>query len=296
MEKVSVSLKNCYGIKELEHIFNFANHRAQLIYAPNGAMKSSFARVFADRQEGLSPSDRIFPNRVSECHISDDQGTDITGEDILVVEPYQQDFYASRLSTLLVNKRLKERYEAIHASIESKTEQLVKQLNEIVGRRIDIVDEFCRSFEIDSKDFLTQLENLEKEVNDDTNSDFQDIEYTEVFNSKVYDFLQKPVIRRGIAEYVEKLNELLEASTYFKRGIFNHNNATNISKSLKENGFFAAQHSVLLNRDTDRKEILTQADMDSIIEQEKNTILNDQELSNRFEKIDKEITKNADLR
>ena len=46
--KMTVDLKNCYGIKALYHEFDFNTGNAFLIYAPNGSMKTSLARVFND--------------------------------------------------------------------------------------------------------------------------------------------------------------------------------------------------------------------------------------------------------
>ena len=39
IKELHLSLSNCFGIKQLEHKFYFKNHRANLIYAPNGTMK-----------------------------------------------------------------------------------------------------------------------------------------------------------------------------------------------------------------------------------------------------------------
>jgi hypothetical protein len=56
------------------------------------------------------------------------------------------------------------------------------------------------------------------------------------------DFLNTKDFKLAIEGYVTKYNELLAASTYFKRGIFNYYNAAMIAKSLADNGFFDAKH------------------------------------------------------
>lgn len=43
MTEVKVKFKNCYGINELEYTFDFTDKKVYSIYAPNGAMKTSFA-------------------------------------------------------------------------------------------------------------------------------------------------------------------------------------------------------------------------------------------------------------
>jgi len=62
--KISVDLKNCYGIKALQSDFDFGTGNAFLIYAPNGAMKTSLAKVFTDISKAESPKDVIFPQLV----------------------------------------------------------------------------------------------------------------------------------------------------------------------------------------------------------------------------------------
>ena len=48
MNKTSIKLKNCYGIPSLEYEFDFSQHTTYVIYAPNGVMKTSFAKTFKD--------------------------------------------------------------------------------------------------------------------------------------------------------------------------------------------------------------------------------------------------------
>lgn len=46
MKKLSVNLKDCYGIESLNHEFDFSNGNTFCIYARNGLMKTSFAKTF----------------------------------------------------------------------------------------------------------------------------------------------------------------------------------------------------------------------------------------------------------
>src|SRR5436190_22014994 len=65
MQKIRVDLKNCYGIKDLKAEFDFSKGRAVAVYAPNGAMKSSFAETFIDVATGQASKDRVFPKRAT---------------------------------------------------------------------------------------------------------------------------------------------------------------------------------------------------------------------------------------
>ena len=41
MNNLNVELENCYGIKKLQVQFDFSQHKAYAIFAPNGTMKTS---------------------------------------------------------------------------------------------------------------------------------------------------------------------------------------------------------------------------------------------------------------
>ena len=57
--KINVKLENCYGIKKLNHEFDFLKCHTFVIYAPNGVMKTSFANTFKDLASAKTPCDRI---------------------------------------------------------------------------------------------------------------------------------------------------------------------------------------------------------------------------------------------
>ena len=74
MNALKVNLENCYGIKKLEQNFDFSKDRCFAIYAPNGSMKSSLAKVFEDIARGEASRDRIFPARATAREITDEDG------------------------------------------------------------------------------------------------------------------------------------------------------------------------------------------------------------------------------
>src|SRR5690554_2641375 len=109
--KLSVELKNCYGISELKHEFDFNITNGYAIYAPNGFMKTSFSKTFDDLANERDTKDLIFPDRVSSRLIKDDSGNNIAANSVFVVEPYNADFSSEQTSLLLVNNEVKQRYD-----------------------------------------------------------------------------------------------------------------------------------------------------------------------------------------
>lgn len=85
METIKISLENCYGIGQLSFDFSFdTNSKSYSIYAPNGFMKSSFAKALMNMAEA---KDMVHPDRPTTCKVTDAAGTSINQENIFVIEP-----------------------------------------------------------------------------------------------------------------------------------------------------------------------------------------------------------------
>ncbi len=124
MRKASVKLANCYGIGSFDATFDFTKKKANIVYAPNGMMKTSFANTFRDYSNNVESRDRIYLDRQPVREIKDENGNDIPAEEIFVIEPYISDYESTRISTLLVNKALKDEYDGILKGIEAKQKDL----------------------------------------------------------------------------------------------------------------------------------------------------------------------------
>lgn len=77
---------------------------------------------------------------------------------VLVIEPYLESYRSEKVSTLLVNKELKDRYEEILEQIDIEKDNLVtklKQLSGLTGRTITVESELIKSF--NKKSFFETL-------------------------------------------------------------------------------------------------------------------------------------------
>ncbi len=296
MGKVKIDLENCYGIKKLQYEFDFSQERVYAIYAPNGMMKSSLAKVFQDVAEGSASSDRIFPGRVTKRSVVGEAGTQVSKESVFVVRPYDEEFcHSEKTSTLLVEPKLRREYEQLQAGIDSAKDALLKALKEQSHSKKDLEKEISLAFTPTEKEFYTALTRIKKEVVDQKETPFADVLYDRIFDDKVLSALQTKDLKTAIEEYVKRYNELLAASTYFKRGTFDYYNAGQIAKSLADNGFFDAKHTVNLNA-TATIEIKTQKELEDVIAKEKDAIIKDKALRKRFDEIEKLLEKNSTLR
>lgn len=296
MKTVSIDLESCYGIKKLQAKFDFSKAKACAVYAPNGSMKSSLAQTFQDVADGAASKDRIFPARECRREIKDEAGADLPKESVLVVRPYDEVLgHSPKTSTLLVNPALRKEYEALHADIDAAKETLLKALKEQSGSKKDIEKELSSTFTARDDQFYVALNRIKDEIAEMPDAPLATVAYDVIFDDKVLALLDTDEAKTAIQDYIKKYNELLAASTYFKKGTFNYYNAATVAKQLADNGFFDAKHSVTLNADT-KLEITSQKELEELIAKEKDAISNDKDLKKKFAKLDKLIQKNVTVR
>ncbi len=296
MKKIEIALENCYGIRKLDYEFDFSAESVYAIYAPNGSMKSSLAQTFKDVAEGAASKDRIFPARVCVRKITEDNGADLPPESILVLPPYDEVFsHNERTSLLLVNDKLRREHEQLHLEIEQSKEALLRALKAQSGSKKDLEREISSAFTSTDNKFLPALLRIKDEVLRQKDAPFANVRYDTIFDDKVISFLNTKDFKTAIADYITRYNELLAKSTYFKKGIFEYYNAATIAKSLADNGFFDAKHSVSFNNGK-KVEVNTLKQLEDMIAKEKDAITKDKDLRKKFAELEKLITKNATVR
>lgn len=297
METLNVALKNCHGIRELDATFDFERGNAVAVYAPNGTMKTSLARTFKDLAEGQESADHMFPARETQRSLTDELGGDIEPADVVVVLSYDEELGPSEsISTLLVNPELRKEYESLQVELVEARDELVTALREQSGTKHDVVDTLSRVFTQQSDRFFEALVRISYEVEQLEESTFADLPYDLLFNDKVEAALRTPGVQSELAEYVTRLNELLDESTFFNRASFNFYNATNVTKSLGDNGFFSANHSLLLHGEDTPRTVTSEADLQALIAEEKKRITDDTALRKKLDAVEKVLQKNVDAR
>lgn len=284
MKKLNIKLENCFGIEKLHHEFDFSSCRSVAIYAPNGMMKTSFAKTFEALSLGESPRENLY-NKKSLAEITTDTTVIDSGE-IIVIKSFETINTDKSVSSLLVDENSKVDYDEIYTDILKQKNVLISKLNKLSGiKQIDLENKLLADFK--ETDFFTFL----SEYNfDDNDEDFAEIKMNEVFENDVLLFLAKPDVIQNINNYTEKYNHLLENSKYFKKGIFSPSKADNIAKTLSKENFFKANHKIRL--DGDDVEISNDEDFKTKLEEERKDILENHELV----KIENEIKKASVIR
>jgi len=259
-------------------------------------MKSSLAQTFRDVADGSASTDRIFPSRTCSRTITDENGIGLPPESIFVVLPYDAEFgHTEKTSTLLLDAKLRAEYENLYRDIDSAKDALVKALQAQSGSKKPIEEEVSLAFTNTDDRFYTALQRISKELEGQKDTPFADVPYDTIFDQKVLDVLGTSDVKSALVNYVRRYNELLAASTFFKKGTFDYYNAAQIAKSLSDNGFFDAKHSVNLYNG-ERLEIRTRKELEDVIAKEKKAIIKDKELRQKFDAIAKTMEKNVILR
>ena len=297
VRSVKINLKNCYGIRSLQRELNFSSTPAYALYAPNGVMKSSLAETFQDAADRKASKDRIFPNRETIRTIVDEENKVIEGSRVLVVLPYDQELsVAEQTSTLLLDAKLKNDYDELLRTTAAAKNVLLTAVRTQSSSKRNMDTEISSAIMDTEAESDAALIRLKREVADQKDAIFSEIEYDKIFNEKVLRALGTEDLKNAIEEYAQRYNELLSSSTYFKKGTFDYYKAGEIAKSLAVHGFFDAKHTVSLNAETGNREIKSNNELEEVISQEKEAILADGALRKRFEGVSNQLMRNAELR
>lgn len=296
MKKLKVDLTNCHGIHRLVSEISFKDARAAAVYAPNGLMKTSFARTFGDLARGEESSDHLFPERASTRSITDQDGTDVDPSQIVVIVSYDEEMGPTEeTSTLLVDKALRDEYEKIQAGINEAGAELTAALKAQASTKKDVAREVSLAFTRDEESFFRSLLRVEEELRDEEGR-YARLPYDTIFDDKVLTLLATKEFAEKLAEYVQRFNELLDASVYFSRETFSYYNAETIAKSLGSNGFFDANHAVVLHDGIGGETVSSQQALANIISAEKERISDDPALRKSFASIESKLSRNAEVR
>jgi len=297
MEKINLNLKNCYGIGSLNHIFDFSKSNTFLIYSPNGTMKTSLAKTlkYFSEDGAQKPLDQVHPERKALYELKiDDVKIEAKKGAILVVDPDTTNYDTTdKISNFVASKELKEKYDFIYAELDSRKNEFItklKKTSQSTDCELEIIDAFS---EKETDTFFDVIDKISAELYKDNQK--YDFRYNDIFDKKgnVKKFLDK--YKDDIDLYVESYESIISRSDFFKKSenTFGTYQAKEILKSINDNSFFEAGHSLDLSGKT---KISSAEDLKNLVEEEIKKIVNNEDLKKIFEKVDKVIGSNTELR
>lgn len=297
MNRLQVELTNCHGIHHMTSTLDFHGKAAIAIYAPNGTMKTSFAKTLLDVANGHASVDEIFSERVSERSIAVDGASELGQNDVVVFLSYDSELGpTAATSTLLVNATLRKEYESLQLELLSARDELLAAVRQRAGTRADVSAAISRSI-TNGDDLFVALSRIEEELHYQPDAPFADIPYDTIFNDKVRQVMASSEFGSSLTEYVTRLNELLDASRFFSRDTFSYYNASNVTKTLGDSKYFQAKHTLTLHgADGDAVEITAAEQLAQLAADEQQQITDDADLRKRMEALKKQLEKNSETR
>lgn len=297
MNKINLNLEHCFGITKLSQELTFEGENTVLIYAPNGLMKTSFAKTL--RLYGQEKADKVkdvVADVAGNIDIKDEHGNVILPASIYVSNCEEPDSETPKnITSFLADSVLKQQYDNILKNLSEKQKALFKDISDY-AKSTDIVSEFVRTFcEGKPSLFYSKFEEVMADVSGDEIC--YDFKYNSIFDKdgKVKAFIDAN--RDALKDYFDKYQTILQTSKLFKQNngkTFGTYQASELSKSVADNAFFEVNHKIVLG--DDKTTIDSATSLATLISNELSGILNNETVKKAFEKIDKKASANDSLR
>ncbi|HBM17277.1 MAG TPA: hypothetical protein DD381_13195 [Lentisphaeria bacterium] len=247
MNRLKVNLKNCYGIQSLEYEFDFSigdpnrqKAKAYAIYAPNGLMKSSFARTFDVLSKGESPKEERY-NRKTACVVEID-GMAIQKENIYVLKAeIDINTDSPAITNILVNPENKAKYDDLLIELDKLKNKLIGSLQKSSKVKKGDIEKTILNNWLETS-FPACIEKIKKISIED---DLSLYEYAIIFDPKVIEILKSQEFIDKASEFNKRYQELFnQIGTIYQKGVFNPSKAEASFGTLGKQGFFTAGHRV----------------------------------------------------
>ena len=111
MNKINLNLDHCFGITKLSQELTFDGENAVLIYAPNGLMKTSFAKTLQSYGQGKTDKVKdVVADIAGSIDIKDEHGNVILPASIYVSNCEEPDSETPKnITSFLADSMLKQR-------------------------------------------------------------------------------------------------------------------------------------------------------------------------------------------
>lgn len=295
IKKLNINFVNCYGIRKFAHEFSFEKGHVHLLYAPNGTMKTSFAKTmkYLSGQEKNEPCDLLHRENKSNSILQAD-GNEIPKENIFVFNGDDELNSSNAFVNFLASHELKVQYDGIYQKLATDKDALITKLKDI-SKSSNCEEELLQTFSSkDHNSIFSILENIYGNVKNNTIE--YNFRYNDVFDKKgaVKTFLDTH--KSHLQEYIKNYERLVRESKLYRsvdKFTFGTYQASQLLQYVSDGIFFGVNHKIILQ---DGEEITSRQQLQEIIKKEQDRILSDASLKKSFDEITKDIDKNADLR
>jgi len=295
--------ENCYGLEKfvLGPIPFTPEKTKAVIYAPNGVMKSSLAKVFDNLSRKHKTEDRIFTEKPATFSIDyyDQTYTEkykIAVPTIYVISSFNATFesYSDSVSTILADDELKHEYSEVIKSFSERLQPLIDAFKHHCSPGIFVQElvsqSFCGNAESEWDSIIEKMAvflDFEK-----PSKLLATVRFDEIFNPQVLKVIEAPNFSEKIRKYVSVVDSLLQGSKLLNSEFDDHN-AREFGESVAKTKLFDAHHRILLN---DGTVISSLNEWEAVINSEMTRINEDTDVRALYTEIDKALNANVATR
>lgn len=246
MDKLKVTLTNCFGIESLDYEFDFSDCRVFSVYARNGLMKTSFTKGFQLIQLGKAKDicDVIY-DKEGSANITID-GKPITKDQVFAIRSFETG-YESDVTSLLIKGEIKAKLQEVF----SLRMNLLKEFEKLSGLKIEKISSGKKVYELEDaiiSDFAFQeksiLLNLEKLAGYEPEIICGDVKYGTIFDPTAIKIIENPKFQDGIRNFIKATDQIYASYAFLEKGSLTFPKLKVLKKSLEENRFFVRNNRI----------------------------------------------------
>lgn len=249
MDKLNVSLINCFGIESLDHEFDFKeNGKVVSIYARNGSMKTSFAKTFQLISEGKQKDikDVLYDKKGTAKILVD--GQPIQSNQVFAIKSFES-AYESDITPLLIRGEIKEKLGEIlkarsdlFKALEGSSGLKVKKTSG--GKEVyELEPKLAEDFSYEKDSFLLSLDSISSSKPE---LECADIQYSDIFSPSVIKKIKDKKFQDGIKNYIKVSDEIYRSFGYLEKGHLTLPKLKDLKKELEKSGFFVKDNFLSL--------------------------------------------------
>ena len=249
MDKLNICFEHCYGIKHIDHEFDFSCGNVIAIYARNGLMKTSFAKTMKKIQDGKADEirDEIFSIEGTASVKAD--GQDISPDKVFVINSFESAYQAD-VTPLLINETIKAHLkdvlkarDKLFKALEKNSELKIKRTT--AGKTVyELESTIIKDFGFAENSFLVNIDFL---TNLAPEEEFSSIPYARVFDNAVVKKILSAEFQSKIRDYISRSDEIYASYSFLSRGNLTLPKLKNVQKSLKNESYFSQGNAIVLS-------------------------------------------------
>ncbi len=252
-------------------------------------MKSSLANTFYDRQmnDHSVTKDRVKPHLKPLIQLLKNGSDELLSDEVYVIKPFVKDFSSGAQSSLMVNERLKKRYDSILEQLSELKIDLLRDVGGLSGIKIANNAEKYILEDFGKNNFFELMLSLENDVNN-ANIFFADFKYNKILKHEHVTVMNKNNVSTSLETYIEKYERVIEEAGILDKN-FDVFSAKSVSDTLDKYDFYGANHKInILDKAAgEYTEFSAKGDFSKELDALNSKVVNSPELKTAWDNVDK---------